>query len=152
MSLHIIIFFTSILAIIVFIHLVVFVLCTCLLLNAINSLLSLLNVLKWAIVHPRKDLFVTIQVLTNFVFLWMLFSLRISISFLIIFNHLLFLLFFLIFRICHCLLSGSNQIYVWTTSANFTPSLNRFATWGCCTIRIWDFFKAYSSWASSAIY
>lgn len=49
-----------------------------------------------------------IHVLTNFVFLEMLFPLRISISFLLMLSHLLFLLFFLLLRICHLLLSGSN--------------------------------------------
>jgi hypothetical protein len=47
-----------------------------------NSLLSLLNVPLWVKVFPTKVMFAMILVLTNFIYLVMLFSLRINISFL----------------------------------------------------------------------
>ena len=50
--------------------------------NITNSLFSLLNVPLWVIVFPTKVMFAMILVLTNFIYLVMLFSLRINVSFL----------------------------------------------------------------------
>ena len=46
--------------------------------NVINFLLNLLNVHLWDIAFRTKLMFVTIHALTNFLFLGMLFSLKIS--------------------------------------------------------------------------
>ena len=58
--------------------LVVFVLSIFHLMNVINFMLNLLNVHLWDIAFRTKVMFVTIHALTNFVFLVMLFSLKIN--------------------------------------------------------------------------
>lgn len=88
---------TKVLAMIIFIHVVMFFCITPS--HVINLLLSLENMFSWVIVLHKMVLSVIIHVLINFMFLEILFSLRISISFIHMLIHLLFLLFFVVLRI-----------------------------------------------------
>jgi hypothetical protein len=64
--------------------------------NITNFMLNLLYVPLWVIVFPTKVMFSRILILTNFVYLIMLFSLRINVSFLHMLSHCLRLVLYLV--------------------------------------------------------
>ena len=97
--------------ILIFVHLVVFVLCISLLMNDINLLLSLLSVFSLVMLSLTRVIFVMIPMLLVYGFLGMWSSLKINISFHLIFNcHLHLYLFCLFFLNLRQLWNGSNLV------------------------------------------
>ena len=105
LKLLIIIFINNILVILTCIPLDVFVLFICLLMNAIKCLLNLLDALLWVILFFTKIMFVMIHAFKDFVYLIVLFSLKINISIPLILHLYLRYMFFHTLMTCLLLLN-----------------------------------------------
>jgi len=133
-----IIVFINILAILTCIRLVVFVLFICLLINATNCLLNLLDALIWVIVFLTKVMFTIIHALIDFVYLVMLFSLKINIFFPLMLHPFLRYLFLHTLMTCLLLLNDSSldlcmndnaQLYLFLIPTRHLSLFRRCLSW-----------------------
>jgi len=108
LRIFIIVFINNIIAILTCIPMAVFVLFICLLINTTNCLLNLLDVLLRVIIFLSKVMFAMIHALIDFIYLVMLFYLKINISFPLMLRPCLRYLFFHTLTTCLLLLNSSS--------------------------------------------